>query len=372
MKKMLASALSAVALSWIGGSAMAQAPTQQPASMPNSIMYAPNHQHQWVDNGDCCDHGGAYGEVGFLLLKPRWDNNAAFITRSFNAVNGGVNGTISSSTVTSFQPDFDWMPRVVLGFGSRDGIGFRTRWVQGKWDDTQTSIDSIGSGIFVNPSQQISTASPLINPISTFGAPDAPASLLAQSDLSVLTWDFESTKEAKIANLDLLMAGGVRYLHMSQNYNVFINTPGGQTFTDQLLVSGHNLNGLGPTVALDGRLPIGGGLSIYSTGRVSGLFAKGKQTAFSAQAQPALVTGEVPTIIEGAYQERNAILTMTEIEVGGEWRSNMGRSEVYVQGGFVGQMLYGAGNSSRSGNFANESNCNLGLFGLAVSAGFRF
>lgn len=372
MKKMLASALSAVALSWLGGSAMAQAPSQ-PASMPQSIMYAPaHHHHDWVANDDCCSRGSAYGEVGFLLLKPRWDNNAAFVTRTFDAVNQGINGTISSSTVTTFEPEADWLPRVVLGFGSRDGIGFRTRWVQGSWDDTQTAIDTIGSGIFVNPSQQISTASPLINPISTFGAPNAPASLLAQSDLSLLTWDFESTKEARVASLDLLMAGGVRYLHMAQNYNVFINTPGGGVFTNQLLVSGHNLNAVGPTVALDGRLPIGGGLAIYSSGRVSVLFGKGKQTSFSAQAQPALVTGEIPLIIEGAYQERNAILTMTEIEVGGEWRSNMGRSELYVQGGFVGQMLYGAGNSSRSGNFANESNSNLGLFGFAVSAGVRF
>lgn len=356
MKKKLASALSAAALMWLGSAAMAQ----QPCTTPAPVWQAPSCQL----NDGCNDCGGGfYGSVSALWLRPRWENNLAFTTS--NTIFDGAN-TFTNVASQQFGPDAQIQPRVVLGYSSCDGIGARVRWFQGWWSDSQASVDPNGP-----PATSISSANPLGLAINSFGAPGAPASVTSSSNLRLQVFDFEATKNTKIGGLDFTAAGGVRFLHMSQHYDMFISTPGGAVFTEQALISDHSHNLIGPTAALEGRLPLGGGLALYAAGRVSILFGDHRQSAISGQFAPDLGFG-VPVTTAGSAITRDGLMPVTELELGGEWSTSFGNSQLFVQSGFVGQVYYGAGNSSRSGNFANESNSNLGLIGFSVNVGVRF
>lgn len=359
MKKKMASALSAVALMWLGSAAVAQ----QPASTPAPVWHAPSCQL----NDGCNDCGGGfYGSASILWLRPRWENNLAFTATS--TIVDGANQFVNV-TPTQFDYDARINPRIVLGYSSCDGIGARVRWFQGWWSDSKAAVDPIGPQN--NPALSIASATPLGLQMTSFGSPDAPASVTSASNLRLQVWDFEATKNTKIGGLDITAAGGVRLLHMSQHYDMFISTPGGAVFTDQALISDHSHNLVGPTAALEGRLPLGGGLALFASGRVSLLFGDHRQSAIALQFAPDLGFG-TPLNFAGAAMTRDGLMPVTELEIGGEWSTPMGNSELFVQGGFIGQVYYGAGNSSRAGNFANESNSNLGLIGFSLNVGVRF
>ena len=310
-----------------------------------------------------------------MLLKPRWDNNLAF---------GHTVNDFSSDPQTStnrsveFDPDIDWVPRVAVGFRMGDGLGFRVRWWQGSWSDSQSG--SVPGGDFAfGVIESISSANPLNLGISTTssqitgpeGATLAPASVVANSKLSMVAWDFEATKETKICGFDLTLSGGFRYMHISQDYSMFISAPDASINSAQGIISGHNINGFGPTFAIDGRYGFGGGIAAYGVARFAVLFADAKQNAFAAYEVPGIEGGNVGRI-DSAFQDRNTVIPLTELEVGGEYAASMGNSELFVRIGLVGNVYFSAGNSSRSGNTANEANSNLGLIGINFSGGVRF
>ncbi|HMP03137.1 MAG TPA: Lpg1974 family pore-forming outer membrane protein [Gemmatales bacterium] len=355
MKKTIASALSAAALMWLGGTAMAQQPCH---TAP--VWQAPVHD---LNSCDSCCSGGFYGSASALWLKPRWDNNLAFTTNTNFA--DGVNFA-SNVTSTQFSHDLQFQPRVIAGYESCDGIGGRVRWFRGWWSDSQVGIDPVGP-----PDGGSSSANPLGLAINSFGSAVAPAAISSASNLRLQTWDLEATKTAKIGGLDLTLAAGSRYLHMTQHYDMHIATPGGDVFVAQALVADHSQNLLGPTAAIEGRLALGGGLALYTAGRVSVLFGDGRQSATSIQYGADFGFGE-PVTAQGSSVNRDTVMPVTELEIGAEFSTSMGSSQLFAQGGFVGQVYYGAGNSSRSGNFANESNSNLGLVGFAFTVGVRY
>lgn len=360
MKKKMASALSAVALLWLGDAATAQ----QPCGSPAPVWHAPSCHT--TDSCSDCGGGGFYGSASILWLRPRWENNLAFT--STNTIVDGANQFVSVAA-TQFDNDARINPRIVIGYNSCDGIGARVRWFQGWWSDNKATVDPIGpTG---NPALAVASANPLALAITSFGDPAAPASITSANNLRLQVWDFEATKNSKLGGLDVTASGGVRLLHMSQHYDMFINTPGGVVFTQQALISDHSHNLVGPTASLEGRLPLGGGLAVYAAGRVSVLFGDHRQSAIALQFAPDLGFGQ-PINSAGAAVTRDGLMPVTELEIGGEWSTDMGNSQLFVQGGFVGQVYYGAGNSSRSGNYANESNSNLGLIGFAVNVGLRF
>jgi hypothetical protein len=361
--------LGALALSAMGGAALAQQPTVNPAPMPAAECC--NH---WSAPCDDCKSGGFYLDAGVMILRPRWDNNLAF-NQSFASFGGDTQVTNSQSI--QFDPDFDLVPRITLGFRMADGLGARVRWWQGSWSDNQTGATPTFS-LFGTTSQSISSANPLNLGLSTnqatFGTFEGPfaaaTSVVAGSNLKIVAWDFEATKETRIACFDLLFSGGIRYMHFSQNYSFAVSAPDADINQEMLLISGHNLNGAGPTFAIDGRYNIGGGLSAYGNARFAVLFCDAKQNAYQFY-EVAGFNGNIPRI-DTATQSRDTVIPLTELEVGGEYATSMGNSELFLRLGIVGNVYFSAGNTTRSGNTANESNSNLGLIGLAIYGGVRF
>lgn len=377
MRKICAKALSLAALSVLGGSAAAQQPCVNPAPMPAMAMPAQgcggcgNH---WTDSGcgDDCNRGGLYFEASILILKPRWDNNEAY---AFSAQSVGQGGFLdNSNTSTNFDMGMDWMPRLVAGYSVGDGFGARVRWSQGTWN--QTLNTGVSGSPFNEPAERVTSANPLgLLGLSTsrFITADgnfAAASVAVEGELRVLTWDFEATKEARIAGFNVTFSGGLRYLHISQDYRVGMVSDTADFLVGQVMTSGHNINGVGPTFAIDARAPLGGSIAAYGVFRQSVIFANGTQSAEQADLYATL---DGPAInYQRAYQERDTVIPITELEVGGEYTASMGKSELFARAGLVGQVYFGAGNSSRSGNSANEVNSNLGLLGVVFSAGIRY
>lgn len=373
MKKTLVKFMSVAALSVLGGSALAQQPTVHPAPMPATVVM-PAGQHWEQPCNDNCNRGGLYFEAGVLLVKPRWDNNEAY---NFSRQTQSPDGLFlnNSSDSTNFDFDLDWMPRIVAGYGFSNGFGARVRWAQGSWDDNLFA--SVPGGPLAGPVDRITSANPLgLLGLSTSRFVDingdfAAANVYAEGELRVLVWDFEATRDAKIAGFDVTIAGGMRYLHISQDYRVAMDSPTADGLFAQGMVSGHNINGFGPTFAIDARTPVLGGLGAYGSFRQSVIFANGKQTAIQVDAFE-LIDGTIATPFQQVYQERDTVIPVTELEVGGEYSTQLGNTEVFGRIGFVGQVYFAAGNTSRSGNSANELNSNLGLVGVSFSGGIRY
>ena len=94
--------------------------------------------------------------------------------------------------------------------------------------------------------------------------------------------------------------------------------------------------------------------------------------------QIANVTGELNV---GAVYSRQDLMPIVELEVGFEWRGNVGPCELFLQTAIVSQAWFGAGNASRSNAAQVEFTAFrdapiddgiLGFFGGTVMAGLRF
>jgi len=380
-------ALAAAALAWMSGPVCAQqaAPTVVPGPAAVPATLAP------AACGDCLSgcgsdrSGGFYGSVGVLFLKSTADTNPAY--SRFNRVVDADNGIILSrfTPMTNFDNGVEIAPRLELGWGNGEGAGIRGRFFWYHSADQIQTTDAVdapfGSTGIVNLSG-IFTASPLGVQIASVGTELDPTALVFENRLRLQTWDLEAYWGGKCGCTDLTWSLGVRYLQVSQEYNAFealITTPPTEDFSpagfwSQSLRSGHNLQGLGPIIGIEGRRTIADNFRLYALGRAGLLYCEGGQDAFAiSNFNPNL--GIAP-LVQEQHTDRNRLVTTTEVEVGGEYVRQLGGcSELFVRGGLVGQCYFGVGNSSRSvlGGDARESkNNNLGLYGLHMTVGIRY
>jgi hypothetical protein len=131
------------------------------------------------------------------------------------------------------------------------------------------------------------------------------------------------------------------------------------------LQSGHNFNGAGPTLAVEGRRAIGNsGFALYGNGRAALLFGTARQEVHFAH----------PTA--GAFDNaaRQAdVLPIGEIELGVEYGRDVGRLRAFAQAGCHGQFWWGAGNASNTAVLGGPDNSSsVGLVGGAFRVGVTF
>jgi hypothetical protein len=291
--------------------------------------------------------------AGIYLIAPNFETNPAVRI-----------STATGVATTTTQRDFTWgsevAPLAWLAYTREDGWGVRGRWYNFDGDSNVSAVHDGSAGltlIFPDPLGVIGT--PTVTTESTFDI---------QSNLRLDVWDLEATKSLQSGPWTLLVAAGVRYAHMSQDYNfVGVETATGDTAT---LRSGHNFNGIGPSFALESRRALGGnGLALYGNARGAVLFGTAKQTAFFALADAA---GVVTASALNTAQQSD-VLPVGELEVGLEYGRQMGHVRVFAQAGFVGQVWWGAGNASNTAIFGSSDNSsNLGFVGGAFRLGFSF
>jgi hypothetical protein len=395
MLKRSSIALAAVALAWVTGPATAQPPASAPQAAP-----APLPAHQYanpVPGGylaapgcggcavDCCDKGGGfYGSIGVLYLRNGFDNNPAYarFDRTVDVDNGVVLSRFT--TMQDFDDSWELAPRLEIGWSNGNGGGVRGRFFHYHTSDEIVTGDAIDppfgtTGIVLLSG--ITTATPNGLLFGSAGTELDPSILVFENRLRLQTIDVEGFWSSKCGCTDLTWSLGVRYMQISQEYNAaeaIIALPPTADFSpgspiNQTLRSGHNLNGLGPILGIEGRRAVSENCKLYALGRVGLLYMTGGQDAFYlANFNPEF---QIEPVFQEAHVERNRLVTTTEVELGAEYSRELSRGELFFRGGLVGQCYFGVGNSSRSllGGEGDESkNNNLGLFGLNLTVGIRY
>lgn len=280
-----------------------------------------------------------YAAAEVLYVKPRWDNNPAFLVTP----NAGL-----SSAQRDFDYEFAATPRVLFGWENADGLGIRARW----WFFSQK--DSVG---FFDPAPALATTAFPFSGTPLVGAP-ATASSLLQMHVA----DLEVTQKLRAGRWAFDFAEGGRYTNLYQTYRANV-------ITVENIFAPQRFEGAGPVVSVEANCRLGCGFSLYSLGRGSVLFGHYSQT------ETTTIAG-APVASYAASADR--VVPVLEIEGGIEWDKPIGRMQLITQLGFVGQTWFGAGNSSDSSpsmvvpglnNPGNQSRSNLGFLGLTYSIG---
>jgi len=374
MKRHLAVALGTLSLAWFTTCAHADpiasvktdpavvrvdAAAALPAA-PAPVVVTPNPAADaCYHTADCCDpKGGFTAGAAFYYLKPHFDGNTAFTSTTSTAIG-------QAGMVQDFNSDYSFSPLLWAGFSGADGLGARVRWF--RFDQSSNPLSFSQD---IHPGTTITSATPLGLAIPNISAMSDVENFAFTSDLQVQSWDFEATQAFGGDRWSLLLAGGVRYAHLSQNYSASIVDP--TVATSESLLSGHNFNGVGPEAAIEVWRNIGStNFALYASARGGLLFGESKHSV-TETVDPALVT--TPTT---AFANHDQSMPFVEFEVGGEYGRNIGRGRAFVQAALVGQEWFGAGNASFDGPvvtraITSDTMSNLGLFGFKVAAGIRF
>ncbi len=452
MKRRFAFTLGALALGWLAGPAIADEPITtpakvvviqaapapakpadvkaEPAPMPKDavIIKDGHHHHPAPAHCDGCvkpDCGGGdtriIAGIGVAYVKPHWEDNPAYFV---NYANINVQAPLASIQLTEvfatravqFDWDYELSPRAWIGAIGCDGLGGRVSWMQfdhGAQANAFLSRENFAVTDGGNPiagNEATATFITIPDPLGTnaalgflglAGNVNAPGFLLAvllgdgdnlafESDLKINQWDFEVVQEITNDCWSLLLAGGIRYAHISQSYDAVrfnsfaqdIGALGTTLILEDFAVykSGHNFDGAGPTVAAELRRTVGENVALYGKARASLLYGEGKHVANGASAlvfridpiPPVLApvlppSGELLRVDSFTSGEtgRDDLLPIMDLELGAQFSTDVGDNRVVIGAGIVSSTYFGAGNAS-------SENGNMGLFGIVVSAGLSY
>lgn len=373
MKNLFSKAFATAALGLLAGNASAQ------TVAPVSAEPAPAAGSCWDCNSQRCGPN-FYSSWGLLFLKRGGDNPA------YSAYDCTYQNAIVVNHFTTYQ-NYDGAKDIAFrgefGISNSCGLGARGRWFRYSSDNSTTLVDNDAGNVTGAADGQVidyTSASPLNLNIISQGNGLNPSVFSTSERVRIQMYDLEVTKAINVSHFDLLFSGGVRFAHISQDYSAvdtLTNAPDQPQFQpiQKILISGHNLNAFGPTVAIEGRVPLSCNFRLYGLNRWSFLCAKGRHTVGVLQLPDPNLTAEFlpPTAPQfGATATRNTVLPIGEVEIGGEYSMALGSSELFLRGGLYGASFFNAGNSSRSAPTGSQANDTLGLYGIALSAGLRY
>lgn len=375
MKRSLLAVIGLLGLAWQSGSA-AEPSSVDAANQP--VPAVPAWTGRELPGGvalDCgpascqpCGQGGFVGGVGLYFIQPYFESNPAFTVTRFSP-----SGVVQQTDRTDLHHHMGVAPELWLGYIGENGLGARLRW----WYFRQGTDQSLSfPSTDVTNRITVESAAPL--GFTAFSDNDTPVTIVATSKLQLQLFDLEVLYHQQTGRWDLLCSGGLRLAHINQRYDTYLVGNSGTTATPIVasVTSGHSFDGVGPTIALEGRYPIAdSGLAFFSTVRGALLFGSAKQNAvdtFTASGRP--------TEYSVAQDHRNRVMPVGELEIGVEYARTFGVGRVFGQFALVGQDWLGAGNASRStqDNFLGLSHGgsvidnDLGFFGFLFRIGLNY
>jgi hypothetical protein len=369
---------------------LAVQPPEQPSGLWQNLVVLHN-AYAWHFDGldlwhepppECCLH--VFADAGFYFLQPYFESNPV------STFTGHIFTDASIPTTTTrtdeFEYDAGFSPRAEVGVVGNNGFGIRVGWWQ--FDQVArsrptTDKDKTGSTLI--------GSAPVLG-VPGFTSPSAAAlkfgvfneTLRFATHLKTTVVDTEAVQQTQADVWTLLFSGGVRYTYLSEDYSATrFNAAGsgksGKTKVfliedSDIVAEGHSFAGVGPTVAIDASRPIGTlGFALYGVARTSLLFGTGKIQSYESSRTDVIGSGGVKAkpvaytnlLFLNDGTERDDLLPVGEVEVGGQWARRLGRVGVFVRVGLVGQAWWGAGN-------ATSENGNLGLFGMTLAGGFDY
>lgn len=254
------------------------------------------------------------------------------------------NEVVTNLTNGSFAWNYQYSPRVWLGYVGESGLGARARYWQFDHTSGGATLDiDQGNGNFLT--------------------------IATNNRLRIYTIDAEVTQRVGLGRFLFNFAAGGRYAEFGNGINAntsFQGQPAGTGFL------GLNFRGGGPTLAAEAWRPLIGGLALYGNGRASLLYGNSTTTFASSD-------GNGPFIQQ---LSQATLLPIFETQLGVQWTTVLaGGSTFFVRTGIEAQLWNSVGrlpNPFNNGNnggpgFVQFSDVgNLGFFGVTAAAGFAY
>jgi hypothetical protein len=340
------------------------------------------------------DRSGVISGVGLYLIEPYFQNNPAytvFFEKTFNTVLNPADPHTQTlgegADRVNVHQHLAVAPLVWLGYINEDGFGGRARWWSYRQGTSQTMNLAPFAGTFSSttpppPGQTVivstgtlytvTSATPL--GLQAFGdtlglqhGAEATA-LTVTTELSLQVIDLELLQDFRAGGCNFLFAAGLRLASLDQTYNAY-DFQSASAAELRTLLSSYNFKGLGPTVALETRRPLGeSGLSLYGSARGALVFGSADQDA-SFGGQELRNNDPNPQF---ANQHRDRAIPVGEMEVGVEYGQAVGHSWLFGQVALVGQEWFGAGNASRSSMATVANTLRPVIGGAAVDSNIAF
>ena len=293
-----------------------------------------------VDCGSGCGPitcAGWSAGVEFTLVKPYFDDNAAFTTSDTN------DADFETLTDTSFDWDLEFAPRVWIEMLRGNDCGIRITYWQFDYGSANASGSPPANGF------GSITHAPFGDVDLSTTTPDSVFS--AGSDLNAYTIDFEATKSFGGGTWGLVTAAGWRFGEIEQRYRATLQNA--QGLQQGSINYSHQVQGFGPTVGLRVQRPYLMGFSVFGVARGSLLYGDGESTLTAIEDEDlanAFTTRHI--------RNRDDLLPIGELQVGLLWTPLVwGVWQPYMHVAFEAQHWSGAGN-------AYSEDGNLGFYGV--------
>ena len=294
----------------------------------------------------CCACPMFYAGAEMVWLKPHFNSATAFSLSDLPLTPDGDDPSAMQNI--PFEYDYEISPRIWFGYRAASGTGVRARY----WLYDHLASENVFDGNY--PFASISVRVP--NAIVEFPLllPITGGWIEAAHRLDLETIDVEVTRDITFGPTVLRVAGGLRYLDMSQEYKACA-TDG--TYCYAMVDYDQHFEGIGPTIALEVGHELWCCFSIYAHVRGSVLFGNRNSRLEGFWSNTVLGTG---TILNDSPSGDN-VLSVGEVGLGLE--ANFGT--VFARIGYEGQLWWGAGGPT-------DSTSDLGLHGFHVTGGLMF
>jgi len=320
----------------------------------------------WGNNGcnDCCNgrRGGLIAGFELVIVQPHFDHGNDRVTE--NRTNDPDVLRENPDPLGPYDNKWDLEPsyRFFLGYVGAQGLGARARYW---WFDHEAD--------------RLETGRP---EVARAGGRRLPRNQL-DADLRIDALDVEVTQAAQLGYLDLNFAGGVRWGSVETDQ---IRRASDTRPFDEVQTSRVDFDGVGPTLALEIRRPVGaGGLALVATTRGSLLFGE-SEFASTLQEPRRRGAAEVNRTFT-AMEEENDVVYTAELQLGAEYRRAMRNGAAlsfrvlfegqlwggaamdgfHARPGLPDPRLHIAGLSERS-----TTEHNIGLVGITVGLGLDY
>lgn len=328
------------------------------------------------------NHGSFVAGAGFYILRPFFNNNAAYTTTYTTLIPGvGVaNTTTTNTTQQNFQDNYTFAPLVWLGYVSRSGLGVRARyWYYQNTATTTTTNDVFPTGTTATVITSSGTPPFFVtsgNPGSALSNGVGQDQLQFTRSLRLNVWDMEAIQQLNSGPWSLLVGAGARYATLNQSYGATRFNPGGSnaagTTTFDLdfetASSVNNFKGAGPMAVLEAYRTLGNtGLAIYGSARGSVLFGTHRMPMSHTQLEDGTLAGATIgfATFDSSSLNSYGVLPVGEVELGGLYYRDIGSFRVFVRPAAVGQVWWNAGTAtSRTGD--------LGFLGGTLAFGVQY
>jgi hypothetical protein len=310
---------------------------------------------------ECCNpcavHGGLYAFYESVWVKPHFDRNEAFARSGFDPA------TVNEAEITSFDWDFEYSPRIELGYVVPcTGIGCRARYWQFDHNTSASVVDTGLGAFFVN----------LIDGIFIGGTGNGHTiSTTHGLDLDVADLDVLVRSELSCGHVN--WSGGLRYVRMDQSYAA-LRTDGAGVFLDAVS-SDHSFEGIGPTLAVEGVRRLGlEGWSFFANLRGSLVFGESKLDMSRT------LTAGVNSVLSAA-NDADALI-IGEVQLGVQYECFVAGAMWFARAAVEAQYWPSAGSGAlqnvlqppgtQTNTFLDPRDANMSLLGLSATLGVNW